>query len=110
MTTEIKDSNRVGFKLMDGCDMGDIIDIALEDNASAQAELMPGGYWELDAEGELVIDLQKISTWLEHPFDEKDFLQYVSSFYGRVSVEDGKVRLASELLMVSDYQATEAKL
>ncbi|HMC04649.1 MAG TPA: MmoB/DmpM family protein [Actinomycetota bacterium] len=109
MTTEIKDSNRVGFKLMDGGHMGDIIDIALEDNDSAEAELMPGGYWELDAEGELVIDLQKISAWLEQPFDEKDFLQYVSSFYGRVSVEDGKVRLASELLMVSDYQAQEAK-
>ena len=46
----------------------------------------------------------------EQPFDEKDFLQYVSSFYGRVSVEDGTVRLASELLMVSDYQAQEAKL
>lgn len=105
----VKDSAKVGFKLMDFSEMGDIIDIALEDNESATAELMPGGYWELDAEGELIIDLKKISEMLERHFDEKDFLVYVSSYYGRVSVENDQVRLYSEMLMVSDYEKHDAK-
>jgi hypothetical protein len=104
MTSEVRDSNWVGFKLMDGGDMGDIIDLILDDNPSAVADLMAGGYWELDAEVELVVDLGKISALLERPFDEKDFLVWVSSYYGRVTVEDGRIRLLSEILMVSDYE------
>ena len=104
MTTDVKDSNWVGFKLIDGADMGDIIDLILDDNPAAKADLMEGGYWELDAEEELVVDLTKISALLERPFDEKDFLVYVSSYYGRVSVEDGAIRLLSDLLMVADYE------
>jgi hypothetical protein len=104
MTSQVRNSNWVGFKLMDGGDMGDIVDLILDDNDSAVAELMAGGYWELDAEGELVVDLTKISALLERPFDEKDFLVSVSSFYGRVTVEDGRIRLLSEILMVSDYE------
>ena len=104
MTSEVRDSNWVGFKLIDGADMGDIIDLVLDDNAAAVAELREGGYWELDAENELVVDLHKISELLERPFDEKDFLVYVSSYYGRVSVEDGAIRLLSDMLMVADYE------
>lgn len=107
--SEVQDSAWVGFKLMDFAEMGDIIDIALEDNETAIAELMPGGYWELDAEVELIIDLEKISALLERPFDEKDFLVYVSSYYGRVSVENQQVRLCSEMLMVSDYEKHDAQ-
>lgn len=102
--TSLRDSDRVGFKLMDGGDMGDIIDLILDDNPNADADLMAGGYWELDADGELVVDLGKISALLERPFDEKDFLVYVSSYYGRVTVEDGRIRLLSDMLMVSDYE------
>jgi len=104
----VKDSAKVGFKLTDFSDMGDIIDIALEDNETATAELMPGGYWELASEGELIIDLAKISKMLERPFDEKDFLVYVSSYYGRVSVENDQIHLYSEMLMVSDYEKHDA--
>jgi len=104
MTAEVKDSDWVGFKLIDGADMGDIIDLILDDNPTAKAELMGGGYWELDAEEELVVDLEKISALLERRFDEKDFLVYVSSYYGRVSVEDGAIRLLSDMLMVADYE------
>lgn len=107
MTAEVQDSNWVGFKLMDGADMGDVIDLILDDNPEALAELQSGGYWEVDAEGELVVDLHKVSALLERPFDEKDFLVSVSSYYGRVSVEDGAIRLGSEMLMVSDYEAGE---
>jgi hypothetical protein len=104
VTNEVKDSNWVGFKLIDGADMGDIVDLILDDNPSAVADLMAGGYWELDAEEELLVDLEKISALLERPFDEKDFLVYVSSYYGRVSVEDGAIRLLSDMLMVADYE------
>jgi|GEM_PF-5095371 len=104
MSTDVKDSNWVGFKLIDGADVGDMIDLILDDNPSAKAELMGGGYWELDAEEELVVDLEKISALLERPFDEKDFLVFVSSYYGRVSVEDGAIRLLSDMLMVADYE------
>lgn len=101
---QVTDSNWVGFKLMDFGDMGDIIDLILDDNDTAVADLKAGGYWEVDAEGELVVDLEKISQTLERPFDEKDFLVWVSSYYGRVSVGDGKIRLSSEMLMVKDYE------
>ena len=104
MTAEVKDSDWVGFKLIDGADMGDIIDLILDDNPAAKADLMEGGYWEVDAEDELVVDLTKISALLERRFDEKDFLVYVSSYYGRVSVEDGAIRLLSDMLMVADYE------
>ena len=103
--SEVKDSNWVGFKLIDGADMGDIIDLILDDNPTAKVELMEGGYWELDGEVELLVDLEKISALLERSFDEKDFLVYVSSYYGRVTVEDGAVRLLSDMLMVADYEA-----
>jgi MmoB/DmpM family len=102
--SEVKDSNWVGFKLIDGADMGDIIDLILDDNPTAKVELMEGGYWELDGEVELLVDLEKISALLERSFDEKDFLVYVSSYYGRVSVEDGAIRLLSDMLMVADYE------
>lgn len=104
MSADVKDSNWVGFKLIDGADMGDIIDLILDDNPQAEAELMEGGYWEVDAEVELLVDLEKITALLERPFDEKDFLVYVSSYYGRVSVEDGAIRLLSDMLMVADYE------
>ena len=104
MSDEVRDSNRVGFKLIDGADMGDIVDLVLDDNPSAVADLKEGGYWEVDSENELVVDLHKISELLERPFDEKDFLVYVSSYYGRVTVEDGAVRLLSDMLMVADYE------
>jgi len=104
MSADVQDSNWVGFKLIDGADMGDIIDLILDDNPAAKAELMGGGYWELDAEEELLVDLEKISALLERHFDEKDFLVYVSSYYGRVSVEDGAIRLLSDMLMVADYE------
>jgi len=109
MSEIVKQSNMVGFKLMDGADMGDILDIILDDNEQCDAELMPGGFWEVDCDGELVVDLRKISETLERPFDEKDFLQYVSSFYGRVSVEHEQIRLISEILMVSDYETHDPK-
>jgi hypothetical protein len=104
MSDEVRDSNRVGFKLIDGADMGDIVDLVLDDNLSAVADLKEGGYWEVDSEDELVVDLHKISDLLERPFDEKDFLVYVSSYYGRVTVEDGVIRLVSDMLMVADYE------
>jgi hypothetical protein len=104
VSDEVHDSNWVGFKLIDGADMGDIIDLILDGNPAAVADLKAGGYWELDAEVELVVDLDKISELLERPFDEKDFLVYVSSYYGRVSVEDGAIRLLSDMLMVADYE------
>jgi hypothetical protein len=107
MATEVKDSNWVGFKLMDFADMGDIIDLVLDDNPNAVAELKDGGYWELDSDGELIVDLDKISQLLERPFDEKDFLVWVSSYYGRVSVEDRRIRLLSDLLHVADYELTK---
>lgn len=105
MASSVKNSDRVGFKLMDTVDMGDIIDIILDDNPNAEAELQSGGYWELDGEGELIVDLEKIAQFLERPFDEKDFLVWVSSYYGRVSAEDGRIRLLSGLLSVEDYES-----
>lgn len=109
MSGIVKPSNMVGFKLMDSADMGDIIDIILDRNEQCEAVLQAGGFWEVDCDGELVVDLAMISETLERKFDEKDFLTYVSSFYGRVSVENDQIRLLSEILMVSDYEAHDPK-
>lgn len=98
-------SDRIGLKLTDFSDMEDIVDVILADNATATADLKNGGYWEVDADGELVVDLAHISKSLGRPFDEKDFLVYVSSFYGRVSVDDERIRLSSDILLVEDYES-----
>ena len=36
--------------------------------------------------------------------DEKVFLVFVSSYYGRVTVEEGAIRLLCDILMVADYE------
>ena len=98
----------MGFKLMDFADMDTIVDVVLDDNIHAEAEPQRGGYWEVDCVGDLTVDLEKIAEALGRPFDEKDFLQWVASYYGRISVEDGKVFLRNQLLGIGDYEADAA--
>lgn len=97
-------SEQVGFKLRDTPDMDVILDVILDDNPGATSVHREGGYYEVDAPRAIMVDLAKVSSRLEHPFNETDFMACIASFYGRASAEENTFRLTSEMLTVHDYE------
>ena len=104
----VQASDSVGFKLMVSESMDDVVALILDRNPSATAQRELGGYYELDGVGEVVVDLAEISQALDEPMSVEDFLVYVASYYGRISVEGNTIRLSAKMLDIGDYEALAA--
>lgn len=95
--------NQVSFKLLDADEMQAVLDVIAEDNPEVMIVREPGGYFELDAPKEILVDLERISARLGRPFEAPEFMRRIVSFYGRVSAEDMTFFLTDDLLTVADY-------
>lgn len=55
-------------------------------------------YFKVEREGILVFDMQKLSERLGRELTVHDFLVNMTSYYGRIVVNDGFVEIHSEIL------------
>jgi propane monooxygenase coupling protein len=56
------------------------------------------GYFKIERAGSLEFDLKDIARHLGRELSAYEFLVIVSSFYGRIDVGDGIVRVVSDIL------------
>jgi alkene monooxygenase coupling protein len=54
-------------------------------------------YFKLEREGLLRFDMDKLSERLGRPFTVQDFLVNMTSYYGRIVVNDGVVEIFSDI-------------
>ncbi|MBF6567558.1 MAG: MmoB/DmpM family protein [Candidatus Binataceae bacterium] len=57
-----------------------------------------GTFWQIKAQDELVIDLKRVGEELGREIELGQWLTIMTTFVGRVSVEEGAFRITSEML------------
>lgn len=93
----IQDSNIVGLKLMNGEEAEAVAAVVAETSPEAEIERTVA-YISIEAPNRLVLDLTQVSEELGRPYDAPTFLVIMSSYTGRITVEDEQVSLTTELV------------
>lgn len=93
----IQDSNMVGFKLMNGEEAEAVAAVVAEAYPAAEIEHTLA-YISIEAPQRLVLDLNQVSEELGRPYDAPTFLVIMSSYTGRINVEDEQISLTTELV------------
>ncbi len=88
--TELREKHTVSAKLMAGEEAEAIADAVLSSNAAAVVE-DHGAYLVIEAERELVFDMEDIALELGRPYDVAAFQVVLSSYTGEVDVQDRQV-------------------
>ncbi len=57
-----------------------------------------GTFWQIGAQEELVIDLKRVGEELGRDIDLGQWLTIMTTYVGRVSVEEGVFRITSQML------------
>ena len=57
-----------------------------------------GTFWQIGAQEELVIDLKRVGEELGRDIDLGQWLTIMTTYVGRVSVEEGLFRITSQML------------
>jgi MmoB/DmpM family len=57
-----------------------------------------GTFWQIGAQGELVIDLKRVGEELGREIELGQWLTIMTTYVGRVSVEEGVFRITSQML------------
>lgn len=86
----------VGVSLMGGEEARAAIAALTEHDPTVQVKER-GGYYKVERSGALEFDLAAIARHLGRPLTAYEFLVNVSSFYGRIDVADGFVRVVAEI-------------
>lgn len=68
-------------------------------------EMMPGVkvtdndcYFKVEGEGKLVFDMEELGSRIGRDYTVHDFLVNMTSYYGRIVINDGVVEVHSEIL------------
>lgn len=92
----LKDSRRVSMHLMAGQDARAAVEILQEHYPDAKVENHPA-YVSVEREGSLSISVSEIAERLGKDYDIPTFLVVLSSYIGRIDVDDDTVTLRSEI-------------
>jgi len=57
-----------------------------------------GTFWQIGAQDELVVDLRRVGDELGRDIDLSQWLTIMTTYVGRVEVEDGIFRITSQML------------
>jgi hypothetical protein len=57
-----------------------------------------GTFWQIGAQDELIIDLARVGEELGREIDLGQWLTIMSTYVGRVAIEDGVFRITSQML------------
>lgn len=93
----IKENNKVGVKLIGGEEAGAIAAVTARAYPEAEVREYPA-YISIEAPNRLTFNMQEISEELGRPYDAPTFLVVLSSYNGRISVEDEQITLTTEIL------------
>lgn len=93
----IQESNIVGLKLMNGEEAEAVAAVVAETYPDAEIERTLA-YISIAAPNQLVLDLNQVSEELGRPYDAPTFLVILSSYNGRITVEDEQISLTTELV------------
>jgi hypothetical protein len=93
----IKESNKVGVKLIGGEEAGAIATVIARAYPEAEVQEYPA-YISIEAPNRLAFNMEEISEELGRPYDSPAFLVVLSSYNGRISVEDEQITLTNEIL------------
>jgi hypothetical protein len=96
-TDLIHESNKVGIKVIGGEEAEAVAEVVAAAYPEAEIEHYPA-YISIEVPNRLVLDLPQISEQLGRPYDVPAFLVILSSYNGRISVEDERITIATELV------------
>ena len=83
--------------LMKGDEADATISVVRDDIPAATIE-DHGTFWQIAAQGELVIDLKRVGEELGRDIELGQWLTIMTTYVGRVAVEEGTFRITSDLL------------
>jgi len=92
----ISESNKVTMILMGGEEAGAVAEVVGESQPGVTIT-NHGAYIEIEADRDLHVDLPKVSERLGRPYGVETFLVILSSYVGRINVDDRMVSLSTEI-------------
>jgi hypothetical protein len=92
----IPDTNRVSVKLMAGEEAEAVAEAVMETQSHARVE-DHRAYLAIEAPDELEIDVDRVSECLGRPYDVPTLLVILSSYVGRIDVQDRKIRISNAI-------------
>ena len=93
---QIEERNNVGVKLIAGEEADAAAAVIAESYPDAAIERYPA-YLSIEVPNRVTFEIQRIAEQLGRPYDAPTFLVIMSSFNGRISVEDDRITISSEL-------------
>jgi MmoB/DmpM family len=90
-------SRSVLVVLMKGDEADATISVIRRDQPAARIE-DHGTFWQIGAQGELVIDLARVGEELGQEIELGQWLTIMTTYVGRVDVEEGVFRITSDML------------
>ncbi len=92
----IREHHHVGINITAGEEAEAVVAVIAEIYPEAQIEHYPA-YISIVVPRRLVVDVPRISEELGRPYEVATFLVILSSYHGRITVEDDRVTLTSEV-------------
>lgn len=92
----IRESNKVGVKLMAGEEAEAVATVIGRTCPDAEIEHYPS-YISIERPHRLDIHMPPVAEELGRPYDAPTFLVILSSYNGRISVEDERITITTEL-------------
>lgn len=89
--------NRVGISLMVSSDTEAIIEVTRQKYPDAEIDFREC-FYKVEREASLDWRMDEIGERLGRPYDTDLFLVNMSSYYGRIAISDGLVKISSEIL------------
>jgi hypothetical protein len=86
----------IGISLMTSADTEAAVALVREENPDARISFR-GVTYKIETEGVLEFDMAKLGERLGRPIDTGLFLVNMSSYYGRMVVADGMIRIHSDI-------------
>lgn len=86
----------IGISLTVSADTEAAVAMIREEQPEARVDFR-GVYYKIETEGVLEFDMDKLSERLGRPLDTDIFLVNMSTYYGRMVVSDGMIRIHSDI-------------
>lgn len=93
---QIEERNNVGVKLIAGEEAEAAAETVAATYPDAVIERYPA-YISIEVPNRLTFEMGRISEQLGRPYDMPTFLVILSSYNGRINVEDNRITISSEL-------------
>ncbi len=93
---EIGKRDRIGVSLMNSAETEAAI-AWLRDHCPDASVTFRDCYFKIERDHELQFDLPGISNYLGRELDAETFLVNLSSYYGRITVEENAIRIVAEI-------------